>query len=279
MCQKGTISYWAILFSLSVSSLCALEGFQGLRKPKELPKAVPVTKEEPPVYPHRVQVGGNYTYLHLVPEGSSAFNGNLGGVQGLYEYRPMDHVYTGVRASWKQGNTTFSNEERSILYIDTHQRIGYTAAFRNETFQLSLYTGIGYHYLDQKLEVPQLSPLYFAYNEFYVPVGFAFNYVINPSFSWGLNGTYMPQVFTTVSINPLRGTYWTLTRTFKNFRIESPFDFAVTKSHRLRVLISPFFEYWQDGKSFAQTTTGIALDLPSNTYYYAGVDVNLGYNF
>lgn len=277
MIQKIKQSSLATLFFLS-TSIGFADGFQNLNQTAPLPLAVPEKKCDP-LFDSRAQLGADYTYLHFVPVGSDSFNGSLWGEQGLYEYRPLNNFYAAAKFSWKQGNTTAGADERFMLYFDTQERLGYTVAFIRETLELSLYTGMGYHYFGQNLTVPTVDPLYFAYNQFYVPVGFALNYVISPNFSWGFNGTWMPQVFTTVAIDPLPGAYWTLTRTFGNFRVESPFDFAVTPSRRCRVLISPFFEFWQDGESFAITTTGIPLGLPGNTYYSAGVDVNFGFTF
>lgn len=124
-----------------------------------------------------------------------------------------------------------------------------------------------------------VSPLHFGYSAFYVPVGFALQYDATSIFSLGLNATWMPQVFSIVSIDPLDEAFWTLTRTLANVHIEVPFGFMLDDAKRYAIFLTPFFEYWQDGHSLAVTTTGIPLDLPGNTYYFAGVDLNFSFRF
>lgn len=229
----------------------------------------------------RVQAGADYTRLHFVPKGSSSFNGNLGGLQGLYEYRPLNNVYTGLRVAYKQGHmrSSSSSDKRTVLYIDTQERLGYTTYLERQKAEVSFYTGIGYHHMGQELSASGFTSLDFGYNQFYVPLGFAFENQLTSFFSFGINGTWMPQVFTVVSIDPLEGAYWTLTRTFANFHLEVPLGFSLDDKGYYHIFFTPFFEYWQDGSSFAETTTGIPLGLPGNTYYFGGFDLNFSYSF
>lgn len=134
------------------------------------------------------------------PDGNHAFHGNLGGAQGIYEYRPLNDFYAGVKFFWKQGITDGGSAgKRFIFYIDVQERMGYTAVIKRGVSEISLYSGIGYHYLNHKLTTSGNAPLRFGYNEFYVPVGFALNNNFYSWFAWGVNATWMPQVFSTVS--------------------------------------------------------------------------------
>src|SRR3989338_1604616 len=86
----------------------------------------PAPSEEKKECSSRIQLGADYTYLIFDPEDNTSFDGNLGGLQGLYEYRPMEDIYAGLKFAWKQGSTSGSSGERSMLYIDAEERIGYT---------------------------------------------------------------------------------------------------------------------------------------------------------
>ena len=91
----------------------------------------------------------------------------------------------------------------------------------------------------------------------------------------------MPQVFSNVNIVPNNYTRWVLTNELANTRIEIPltFDFRQPSGRSWSFNLSPFFEYWQDGKSLARNSTGTPLGLPRNTYFFWGVAANLGYAF
>lgn len=294
MGQKTPYRYLLTISAILLTSSGFADGFFETKFPKNtglatMPKTKfpnapceEVKKEEPkcdPIYDSRIQIGGSYNYLHLVPDASAGFDGSLWGAQGLYEYRPVKAIYAAAKVSYRQGNTTHASDECSIFYIDTQERVGYTFGSNRPGSSCSLYTGIGYHYLGQQVTVTGHAPTHFGYNEFYVPVGFAFEYKNCSWFSIGLNGTWMPQVFSMVSVDPVDGAYWTISRTLSNFQVEVPFGFAMGEKKRFELFITPYVEYWQDGKSFEETTVGIGVVHPGNTYYYGGVEVNFAYSF
>lgn len=225
----------------------------------------------------RVQIGGNYTRVTLKPKGHRIFKGNLGGMQAIYEFRPMNCIYAAARFDWRQGDTHGSGGKRSILYFDAHERLGYTFAY--EDARLTLFSGFGYHYLRQKLHPKEGDSIRFTYNEFYVPVGLLASYEANCWFTGGIDFTWMPQVFPTVSIAPLRGTHWTLKNRLNNFYVAMPFTFTLTRNERFQIIVSPFYEHWEDGRTTAKTSNGTPLGLPGNIYNFYGVDLNLAYCF
>ena len=230
-------------------------------------------------FPHRIQIGGNYTRVNLKPQGSSSFNGNLGGAQGIYEYRPMNRFYGAAKLAWKEGDTHGASGKRSLLYIDTQERLGYTFGSKQGDWRLTLFSGFGYRYDGQELKPKHGSSVTFNYNEFYIPVGFLADHAFSSCFHLGINFTWMPQVFPTVGIQPLKGARWDLTYKLANFFVEMPFTFIFGRSHRWAIIFNPFYERWQDGHSFAKTSTGLKLGLPGNTYNFWGADLNLAYSF
>jgi hypothetical protein len=225
-----------------------------------------------------IRVGGCYAYTWMTPQGSSTFVGNLGGAQGIYEYHPANSLYEAVSFSWKQGVTHQSPQTRFLLNFDAHERIGYTWASLESEWSATFFTGLGYHYLGQKLEQPVLASLFFNYNELYVPVGFLLRRNFSSGFFVGFNGTWMPQVYPAVTILPLGGSNWIVKRTFANSLVEVPLGYC-SPCNRFTVEFKPFFEFWQDGATVAVSQSGFALNIPENTYLFAGAELNLGYSF
>lgn len=227
----------------------------------------------------RVQIGGNYSHVNLTPHGHPSFRGNLGGAQGLFEYRPMDSFYGAAKLAWKEGRTHGDAGKRSLLYIDTQERLGYTFSFDNDDWLLTLFTGLGYRYLQQRLNPKEGASVRFKYSEFYVPLGFMTDYAVNSWFCVGLGFTWMAQIFPTVSIDPLKGNHWTLTNNLGNYSVELPFTFSLTKDKRFFVIVNPFYEHWEDGHTTAKLSNGTRLGLPGNSYNFWGADVNFAYCF
>ena len=226
-----------------------------------------------------LQIGGDYTRVEITPKGLPSFRGNLEGAQVSYEYKPMDSFYGALRSNWKQGTTHGTDGQRKLLYIDVQERFGYTASCSCYDLLFTFFTGLGYRHLGHKFIPTVGSLLYFRYNEFYLPVGLLVDYTVNSWFAFGLEFTWMPQIYPSVSIVPLRGARWILTETLNNYFVTLPLDFTLTKNKMFHLILKPFYERWKDGHSTAVTSTGIPLALPGNTYNFWGVDVNFGFSF
>lgn len=224
-------------------------------------------------------LGADYTHVNLKPHGYSSFSGNLWGAKGAYQYRPHNNVYAELNGSWKEGTAHGSAGKRKLLFIDAQERLGYTFATKKVDFLFTLFAGLGYRHLGQKLTTDSNDILKFKYNEIYVPVGFLTNYGFNSWVSIGLEGTWMPQVYPTVKITPLKGSRWILHKTLSNFSVKMPIDFTVTKNKRFHIVLDPFYEHWEDGSSTAETSTGVSLGLPGNNYNYWGGNINFVYCF
>lgn len=244
----------------------------------------------------KIEFGGNYTYALIEPDDEERSHGNLGGAQALYEYRPPNRFYGGAKLSYRQGDTECAAAKRSLLYIDVQERLGYTFCWKEGDALLSLFSGIGYRYLQQHVRPLVLSADSFngsffppfltsatdsklKYHEFYIPVGAAADFKVNCYTSIGICFTWMPQIFPFVDIVPLGHAYWALTNRWANFQLAVPFTFVLSNDRRWMLSVKPTYEYWQDGHSTAKTSTGIPLDLPSNTYQFFGADLNFSYLF
>jgi len=222
-------------------------------------------------------IGGNYTRASFKPNGNPSFKGNLGGAQGGFEYKPLNCFYEGILTTWKQGHLYGSNGSQSLLYIDVQERLGYTAACHR--FACTLFTGLGYRHMGKTHHPKVGSSLKFRLNTFYIPVGVASDYAFTQWFSLGVNATWMPQVYPTISIAPLKGSRWILTKTLSSFSVSVPFNFAVTENRKFHIIVNPFYEQWKDGHSTAVTSTGVALGLPGNTFKFWGGELNFAYSF
>lgn len=242
-------------------------------------KPQPMQKVEVVEPDFRFQIGANYTYATLQPHDHRTFKGSLGGMQAMFEYRPLNRFYGAAKLSWRQGNTEGPKGDRSILLFDTHERLGYTYAPEKKDWFLTLFSGVGYRYIGQKFSPKTGSSLLFNYDEFYIPLGILTNFNATSWLSIGLNYTWMPQVYPTVSIIPLKGARWVLEKTMNNFYAEMPFTFYLTQNKRYSLIINPFYEHWQNGHTTAKLQNGSPLGLPANTYNFYGVDVNFGFTF
>lgn len=227
----------------------------------------------------KVQIGASYNYFTLKPKGHDTFHGNLGGLQASYEFMPLNNWYGGIVFNWKEGSSHNDDGKRSLLYFDVQERFGYTFAFNKKKCLLTLFSGFAYRYMGENFDPKHGKSLNFGYNEFYFPVGFLTDYRAYSWFCCGINFLWMPQVFSTVSIDPLKGTYWNITKQLDNFLVEIPLTFTLTKNKRFFLVVKPTYQHWQDGHSTAKTASGLKLGLPENTYNFYGIDLNFAYRF
>ncbi len=226
-----------------------------------------------------LQIGGNYTRANIKVKGQSSFHGNLGGIQGSYEYKPWNSFYGGLKITWKQGKTENSFANRYLIYVDVQERIGYTYASCCNDWSLTFFSGFGYRYLNHKLKQFEEPSIKFEYNEFYIPVGFLSEYFFCSCWSVGLNFTWMPQVYPTVQIIPLKGARWILKNMISNMLVELPLTYFLTEDKRYALVLKPFYEHWEDGRSTAKAANGQELGLPKNSYNFGGVELNVVFSF
>lgn len=224
-----------------------------------------------------LQIGGSYTHANIKVDEQSSFDGHLGGLQGSYEYKPWNNFYAGLRAAWKQGKTKNSFAERKLVYVDVQERIGYTYSSCFNDWSLTCFSGFGYRYLNHKHNHnhSKRNSVKFEYNEFYIPVGLLSEYFFCSCWSLGLNFTWMPQVYPTVKISPLKGARWILKNTLGNVLVELPLSYFLTEDKRYSVVFKPFYERWNDGRSTAETSSGWELGLPKNSYNFWGAELNV----
>jgi hypothetical protein len=236
----------------------------------------PLCEEESP---SNFEFGGDYTHVDLHPKGSSYFSGSLGGAQGIYEYKAKNNIYGAAKLAWKQGSTDGSKGHRFLLYIDTQERLGYSFGSQVKERILTLFSGLGFRYLGHKFTPRKGDSLRMNYSEFYVPVGFITYGTLSSRFTLGAGFTWMPQIFPTVTIVPLKGSHWSLTNRLNNYYGELIFDFALNRRKTVHLIFYPFYERWQDGHTTAKTKSGIKLGIPGNTYTFWGIDMNLAFYF
>lgn len=285
------VSFLTLSVALCSTTLFSTEdgsevAFAKKRKEKrEVETTCPVVEPEEPICcelvcceieNHRIQVGGNYTYAWITPTANPTTRGNLYGVQGLYEYRPVGSIYAAAAFNWRRGNTENGTLNRDIQDFDVQERVGYTFGKICGHSRLAIFAGFGGRYLPEEVSIGATS-VDFNYVELYVPVGFVADYEFTSWFNVGLNFQWKPQVYADVDIEPLSGARWIIDRKTNNFFVEMPITFH--DINHFSLIVSPFFEIWHDGATTAVTTTGLALGLPGNRYYFTGVNVNLGFSF
>jgi hypothetical protein len=258
------------------------------------PAAAPPPAYAQPDYHNYFQIGANYTRVNFRPSGENTFNGNLGGIRGIYEYAPANAFYAAVEGKYRQGTSSGEDGRRGLLILDAAERVGYT--WEKGDWVAVFYSGFGFRFLGHDLRpsstaAPNFNGSFFPpfisgetslqldYYDFYFPVGIITEYTFNDTFILGLSAQWKGQVFSTVSIRPLGGTYWTLTNAFGNVLVEMPLVFNLNKAGTYSLILTPFYERWQDGHSTAVSSGGVPLDLPSNNYNFYGADLTFLYSF
>jgi|JI9StandDraft_1071089.scaffolds.fasta_scaffold11913_4 hypothetical protein len=226
---------------------------------------------------HRLQIGGNYSYCWLKPDGNPTLHGNLGGAQGIYEYRPIEAGYGALAFNYRIGKVSHDSSSRKLQDFNPQARFGYTFGDYCYLDRLTFFTGFGARYMTEKASSGSAS-IEFDYTTFYVPVGFLWEQEVVDSFSIGINFQWLAQVLPMVRIKPLNNAQWDLSYQLLNFFVEVPFIFS-SCDETFMLSINPFFECWRDGHTKATTLTGLALGLPGNKYLFTGVYVNFGFSF
>lgn len=221
-----------------------------------------------------VQVGANYTHVDIAVNGDS-LKGNLWGVQGLFEYKPLNSIYGGLTVSWKEGKT---QDQHELSYVDVQERVGYTYSPCCSDWAVTLFSGFGFRYLEHRFKEYSFRTVKFKYNEFYVPVGLLSEMDFD-CWSVGLNCIWMPQVFPTVEIVPVKGAHWNLQDTLGNVLIELPVTYSFEGAYCYSLILKPFYEHWENGRSTAKLSRRNRLGLSKVTYNFWGAEVNFALAF
>lgn len=272
-CVGSKAAFFWRLFSLCAVSCFAVSVYSA----ESLPG--PSTRGDDSSLDSRISLGAGFTRLRLISHGDSPFEGNLWGVGAMYEYRPKRAFYGALELIWKQGDTHGSAGKRSLDFLDSAERLGYTFFCARNEIETTLFSGLGFRYVRQKFVPEGGSSLTFHYKEFYVPVGLHVGVPASRRFSWGIDLQWMPQVYPTVRIVPVNGTHWSLERKLGNWSAAIPVNYVLDARSRWQISFRPFFEYWQDGHSTAKQSDGVPLGLPGNTYFFYGADLHLSFWF
>ncbi len=226
--------------------------------------------------PFHVNIGPNYTRAHIKPSGFPSFDGNLGGLQGEVRFQKPDFFYGGLKVAWRYGDVDASNGERSLRDISLQENLGYTFQIIAPGNTLTLFSGFGFRQFRHQVWLDGFSGITLRYDDFYIPLGIYGLFQVNDFFSVGVNGTWMPQVYTSLKIDPLGGARWITKNKLTN--IYNEIDFVFT-SNQFKFILSPFVELWEDGETSAQSRCGTKLVLPQNSYVFWGLNFNIRYSF
>lgn len=230
---------------------------------------------------HYVSLGGNYTRARFTPTDECNYWGNMGGAQGLYEYKPVEGSYFALGLYWKAGTLSGSYGKNITNDYNAVERLGYTLDLGCNN--LTLFSGFGFRTISHNVSysntlLPFLSTQY-NYYELYIPVGIIFRGDLSSNLTYSIRFQWSPQVFTSVRIAPQGGAYWSISRQLGNYLVEIPFTYAFDRCKRYNLVVSPYYERWNDGSSSAVTSGGTPLNLVSNTYDFYGVNIDFRYAF
>ena len=225
-----------------------------------------------------LQLGGSYRYAYVDPSKLSDLTGHLRGLNASYDYQKVHLIYQGVTFAWRQGTAHGTRAKRTICDIDTQGRIGYTFGKGRHVWLLSLFTGLGYRHLGETSTIEGAS-IGYDYNDLYVPVGFWLNGALGKYLFTGLHVQWRPQVYPTVAISSLNGARFDTKYMLGNVLTELPISIVLSRANNICFVLKPFFEYWQDGATYAKSSQGIPLGISQVTYLFGGVDVNFSWSF
>ena len=228
--------------------------------------------EEPPhTTSSRLTVGSGYTFLQ---QGQG--NGNLGAFYSSYIYQSVGQFYSGITFKWEEGSIQVSERNKRLLDIDTQERLGYTFGQAHRNWILSLFTGLGYRYLNQE-EVWFNVSFSSSHNNLYVPVGLFIEGKIGPYLQLGVSGQWRPQVYSAMTISSRHGITWITERKLANFLLEVPFRVKAHSNYQIYLTLNPFMDFWQEGQTLAEFLGG--LPIPEQTFLFVGIDASLSLYF
>jgi hypothetical protein len=229
------------------------------------------------------QLGADYTWAHISTGDIPSFNGSLGGIQGSIEYFGNHGFYGALQGKLKGGTTRNRNTNRDLLYFDIQERLGATSLFLGGEFSFTLFTGVGYRHLGHRWKDEGFPSVKFNYDDIYLPVGvlseYGLCYYDFLTTTVGLNIIWMPDLYPTVEIVPLKGARWILQHRYDHFLVEAPITMWLNELTSYIVTLKPFYEHWSDGRSTARTNSGLTFGLPANHYNFFGIELNLSAEF
>ena len=218
----------------------------------------------------------NYTRVYLKPQGVSHLKGNMGGMEGNFEYMPLNSVYGAFGGAWRYGSPHGMDDTKQNLFDgEVYQRVGYTFTFFENRFLLTPYSGFAYRHFMHKIRLSPALRLY--YNTFYIPLGLQGRYYF-PYITLGFFVTWMPQIFPSLTVDAMKGVRWITDVRYKNFRLGLPVALRLESVKNLSLFVKPSFELWQNGHTRASTPT-TPLSLPQNTYIFWEVALGVEYTF
>ena len=229
---------------------------------------------------HHVELGAIYKHAYLEPGINPSFSGNMGGIGVRYTYRPLNAFFGGLGVDWAYGTADSSNGSRDLEQFQAVEHVGYTFSLGSQDYFLTLFSGIGYRQNFQKTAIVGERTLDLRYNHLYLPLGFQFESHLTEALSIGCQAAWHFQLASGVTISPLNGAYWKLEREYKNVAIEFPCTFELQSIlSGLKLSIVPQLDLWEDGKTTAQTSSGVPLGLPRNRYVFWGGMLSVAYAF
>jgi len=195
--------------------------------------------------------------------GSTRSNGNFVGVNFGYEYKEVCNVYGRIDAIWDTGCLKGCARNRTNdWWLDG--RIGWTWGECSPCgWSLTPYTGIGYFWINRSF---RHQPVSIRYESWYVPVGLLAVVEVMPDFTIGVDGTWMPEFSSRVSID--HHSFVDLDHGNNNrygWRIEVPFTYTLPcnwsgcdclSAMDIEVCVAPFYQQFYYGHVRPTTIDG-----------------------
>jgi hypothetical protein len=229
-----------------------------------------------------------YSEIYVGPQGyyakakirglSPNFHGSLwGGVFG-YQYMKPYSLYFRLQGDWAIGRIkSKGNPSRYLHDENVEGDFGYT--WCPGKWRVIPYVGYAFHYLiENREETEEFTGTKFKYQTYNIPVGMRVDYLFNRHFELGVKAQWMYNIDPAVKISQLQGALWTLVHK-QGVRVDLPFQYNFGKAIQGVLRLSPFFQWYQLGRTKAVTDDGVPLGVTTQTFTYWGGLLTLGWKF
>lgn len=207
--------------------------------------------------------------------------GALYGIEGAYYYKSCCNLIATGWASYAGGMLDNCRAKSIRAYdFDCEATLGY---YLDYTVLYSTYVipyfGIGYTFnrLDYKQETRQDKRLRKRYHILYVPVGLRWGWRVTPGLDIQLHVKVMPQVDSTLKINPISHARLHLAKGV-SYLVEIPFiwNLPCYCNYFWRIEFTPYWQQIYYGKSSKDECSGKQFHIPQQNYSFWGVKILAG---
>ena len=206
------------------------------------------------------------------------FTGTLVGATIGFNYIRPWNIYVHLQGDWAIGRMNTSKKPNRFFHDENlGGELGYT--FTASKWRIIPFSGLSFHYLiENRKQEPLFLACKFKYQTYNLPLGFRLDYRFNHNFLLGLKPQWYFNLSPGVTITQTNGVLWQLKHKY-GARVDLPFEYTFGKSIQGLLRLNPFFQWYEQGASYAITAQGVPLGIRTQVLTYWGGLVTLGIKF